>query len=95
MPFLFPNAFMSVFTGYLYSQGHLTRAICCRVARDGNVLQEKLQAPYHINHPEVVRAWHLFVLLSPPFTSALGFGPHQGALQGGHLAEALQPRSGG
>ncbi|XP_010174569.1 double-stranded RNA-specific adenosine deaminase-like, partial [Antrostomus carolinensis] len=53
--FLEPVYLSSVTLGYLYSQGHLTRAICCRVARDGNVLQEKLQAPYHVNHPEVGR----------------------------------------
>ncbi|XP_052651280.1 double-stranded RNA-specific adenosine deaminase isoform X2 [Harpia harpyja] len=53
--FIEPVYLSSVTLGYLYSQGHLTRAICCRVARDGNVLQEKLQAPYHINHPEVGR----------------------------------------
>ncbi|NXL12583.1 DSRAD deaminase, partial [Mesembrinibis cayennensis] len=53
--FVEPVYLSSVTLGYLYSQGHLTRAICCRVARDGNALQEKLQAPYHINHPEVGR----------------------------------------
>ncbi|XP_042640886.1 double-stranded RNA-specific adenosine deaminase isoform X2 [Tyto alba] len=53
--FIEPVYLSSVTLGYLYSQGHLTRAICCRVARDGNLLQEKLQAPYHINHPEVGR----------------------------------------
>ncbi|NWX44760.1 DSRAD deaminase, partial [Steatornis caripensis] len=53
--FIEPVYLSSVTLGYLYSQGHLTRAICCRVARDGNMLQEKLQAPYHINHPEVGR----------------------------------------
>ncbi|XP_035751953.1 double-stranded RNA-specific adenosine deaminase, partial [Egretta garzetta] len=53
--FLEPVYLSSVTLGYLYSQGHLTRAICCRLARDGSVLQEKLQAPYHINHPEVGR----------------------------------------
>ncbi|XP_061333950.1 double-stranded RNA-specific adenosine deaminase [Pezoporus flaviventris] len=53
--FLEPVYLSSVTLGYLYSQGHLTRAICCRVARDGSVLQGKLQAPYHINHPEVGR----------------------------------------
>uniref|UniRef100_A0A8B9M5D3 Adenosine deaminase RNA specific n=1 Tax=Accipiter nisus TaxID=211598 RepID=A0A8B9M5D3_9AVES len=53
--FIEPVYLSSVTLGYLYSQGHLTRAICCRLARDGNVLQEKLQAPYHINHPEVGR----------------------------------------
>ncbi|XP_009083194.1 PREDICTED: double-stranded RNA-specific adenosine deaminase [Acanthisitta chloris] len=53
--FLEPVYLSSVTLGYLYSQGHLTRAICCRVARDGSTLQAKLQAPYHINHPEVGR----------------------------------------
>ncbi|XP_027554923.1 double-stranded RNA-specific adenosine deaminase isoform X1 [Neopelma chrysocephalum] len=53
--FLEPVYLSSVTLGYLYSQGHLTRAICCRMARDGNTLREKLQAPYHINHPEVGR----------------------------------------
>ncbi|NXW64465.1 DSRAD deaminase, partial [Eurystomus gularis] len=53
--FLEPVYLSSVTLGYLYSQGHLTRAICCRMARDGSTLQERLQAPYHINHPEVGR----------------------------------------
>ncbi|XP_025936648.1 double-stranded RNA-specific adenosine deaminase isoform X3 [Apteryx rowi] len=53
--FIEPVYLSSVTLGYLYSQGHLTRAICCRVARDGNTLGTKLQAPYHINHPEVGR----------------------------------------
>ncbi|NXM68385.1 DSRAD deaminase, partial [Serilophus lunatus] len=53
--FLEPVYLSSVTLGYLYSQGHLTRAICCRVARDGTTLKDKLQAPYHINHPEVGR----------------------------------------
>ncbi|NXC04988.1 DSRAD deaminase, partial [Orthonyx spaldingii] len=53
--FLEPVYLHSVTLGYLYSQGHLTRAICCRMERDGNTLKEKLQAPYHINHPEVGR----------------------------------------
>ncbi|NXX12773.1 DSRAD deaminase, partial [Podargus strigoides] len=53
--FIEPVYLSSVTLGYLYSQGHLTRAICCRLARDGSVLQERLQAPYHINHPEVGR----------------------------------------
>ncbi|NWZ70528.1 DSRAD deaminase, partial [Acrocephalus arundinaceus] len=53
--FLEPVYLRSVTLGYLYSQGHLARAICCRMERDGNALKEKLQAPYHINHPEVGR----------------------------------------
>uniref|UniRef100_A0A8C3JKA8 Adenosine deaminase RNA specific n=2 Tax=Scolopacidae TaxID=8917 RepID=A0A8C3JKA8_9CHAR len=53
--FIEPVYLSSVTLGYLYSQGHLTRAICCRLAREGNTLQGKLRAPYHINHPEVGR----------------------------------------
>ncbi|KAL9823236.1 double-stranded RNA-specific adenosine deaminase isoform 2-T2 [Geothlypis trichas] len=53
--FLEPVYLHSLTLGYLYSQGHLTRAICCRMERDGSTLKEKLQAPYHINHPEVGR----------------------------------------
>ncbi|NWU73372.1 DSRAD deaminase, partial [Pterocles burchelli] len=53
--FIEPVYLRSVTLGYLYSQGHLTRAICCRVARDGNVLQGTLRAPYRVNHPEVGR----------------------------------------
>ncbi|KFZ66794.1 Double-stranded RNA-specific adenosine deaminase, partial [Podiceps cristatus] len=51
--FLEPVYLSSVTPGYLYSQGHLTRAICCRVARDGSLLPGKLLAPYRVNHPEV------------------------------------------
>ncbi|XP_066062638.1 double-stranded RNA-specific adenosine deaminase [Chamaea fasciata] len=53
--FLEPVYLRSVTLGYLYSQGHLVRAICCRMDRDGKTLKEKIQAPYHINHPEVGR----------------------------------------
>uniref|UniRef100_A0A8C3P3A8 Adenosine deaminase RNA specific n=1 Tax=Cyanoderma ruficeps TaxID=181631 RepID=A0A8C3P3A8_9PASS len=53
--FLEPVYLHSVTLGYLYSHGHLARAICCRMERGRNTLKEKLQAPYHINHPEVGR----------------------------------------
>ncbi|OXB54171.1 hypothetical protein ASZ78_015387 [Callipepla squamata] len=53
--FIEPVYLSSVTLGYLYSQGHLTRAICCRLVRDGDVLQKRLRAPYRINHPEVGR----------------------------------------
>uniref|UniRef100_A0A8C2TQG2 Adenosine deaminase RNA specific n=1 Tax=Coturnix japonica TaxID=93934 RepID=A0A8C2TQG2_COTJA len=53
--FIEPVYLSSVTLGYLYSQGHLTRAICCRLVRDGDVLHKRLQAPYRINHPEVGR----------------------------------------
>uniref|UniRef100_A0A8D0L2F0 Adenosine deaminase RNA specific n=1 Tax=Sphenodon punctatus TaxID=8508 RepID=A0A8D0L2F0_SPHPU len=53
--FIQPVYLHSVTLGYLYSQGHLTRAICCRVSRDGNLFESDLQAPYYVNHPEVGR----------------------------------------
>ncbi|XP_010224151.1 PREDICTED: double-stranded RNA-specific adenosine deaminase [Tinamus guttatus] len=53
--FIEPVYLSSVTLGYLYSQGHLTRAICCRVARAGTALAAKLRPPYRINHPEVGR----------------------------------------
>nr|XP_028564857.1 double-stranded RNA-specific adenosine deaminase isoform X1 [Podarcis muralis] len=53
--FLQPVYLRSVTLGYLYSQGHLTRAICCRMSRDGNTFQSGLPEPYFVNHPEVGR----------------------------------------
>ncbi|XP_060109479.1 double-stranded RNA-specific adenosine deaminase [Heteronotia binoei] len=53
--FLQPVYLRSVTLGYLYSQGHLTRAICCRMSRDGTAFQAGLQEPYCVNHPEVGR----------------------------------------
>ncbi|XP_063173313.1 double-stranded RNA-specific adenosine deaminase [Candoia aspera] len=53
--FLQPVYLRSVTLGYLYSQGHLTRAICCRMSRDGNTFETTLPAPYFVNHPEVGR----------------------------------------
>ncbi|KTG38159.1 hypothetical protein cypCar_00029675 [Cyprinus carpio] len=41
--------------GYLYSHGHLTRAVCCRLARDGDVFKKSLPANFTLNHPEVGR----------------------------------------
>lgn len=40
-------------SGYLYSHGHLTRAVCCRLARDGEAFSQSLPAPFMLNHPEV------------------------------------------
>lgn len=40
-------------TGYLYSHGHLTRAVCCRLARDGEAFTQSLPASFKLNHPEV------------------------------------------
>ncbi|XP_061461540.1 double-stranded RNA-specific adenosine deaminase isoform X3 [Rhineura floridana] len=53
--FLQPVYLRSVTLGYLFSQGHLTRAICCRMSRDGNTFQSGLPEPYFVNHPEVGR----------------------------------------
>uniref|UniRef100_A0A8C3XQE7 A to I editase domain-containing protein n=1 Tax=Chelydra serpentina TaxID=8475 RepID=A0A8C3XQE7_CHESE len=53
--FMQPVYLSSVMLGYLYSQGHLTRAICCRMSRDGSTFEAGLQAPYHVKHPEVGR----------------------------------------
>lgn len=51
-------------SGYLYSHGHLTRAVCCRLARDGEAFSQSLPPPFTLNHPEVstqvvlkVRTW--------------------------------------
>lgn len=40
--------------GYLFSQGHLTRAICCRVTRDGSAFEDGLRPPFVVNHPKVL-----------------------------------------
>ncbi|XP_023390107.1 double-stranded RNA-specific adenosine deaminase isoform X1 [Pteropus vampyrus] len=53
--FLQPVYLKSVTLGYLFSQGHLTRAICCRVTRDGSAFEDGLQPPFTVNHPKVGR----------------------------------------
>ncbi|XP_073078129.1 double-stranded RNA-specific adenosine deaminase isoform X5 [Manis javanica] len=53
--FLQPVYLKSVTLGYLFSQGHLTRAICCRVTRDGNTFEDGLRHPFIVNHPKVGR----------------------------------------
>ncbi|XP_070622125.1 LOW QUALITY PROTEIN: double-stranded RNA-specific adenosine deaminase [Erythrolamprus reginae] len=53
--FIHPVYLRSVTLGYLYSQGHLTRAICCRMSRDGDAFGTRLPKPYVVNHPEVGR----------------------------------------
>ncbi|XP_036778222.2 double-stranded RNA-specific adenosine deaminase isoform X4 [Manis pentadactyla] len=53
--FLQPVYLKSVTLGYLFSQGHLTRAICCRVTRDGNAFEDGLRHPFIVNHPKVGR----------------------------------------
>ncbi|KAK7878218.1 hypothetical protein WMY93_031170 [Mugilogobius chulae] len=53
--FLQPIYLKSISLGYLYSHGHLTRAVCCRLARDGEALSKSLPSPFRLNHPEVGR----------------------------------------
>uniref|UniRef100_A0A6I8N4Y9 Adenosine deaminase RNA specific n=1 Tax=Ornithorhynchus anatinus TaxID=9258 RepID=A0A6I8N4Y9_ORNAN len=53
--FLQPIYLTSITLGYLYSQGHLTRALCCRMAREGSGFPEGLRPPYALNHPKVGR----------------------------------------
>ncbi|XP_054567497.1 double-stranded RNA-specific adenosine deaminase isoform X2 [Eptesicus fuscus] len=53
--FLQPVYLKSVTLGYLFSQGHLTRAICCRVTRDGSAFENGLRYPFVVNHPKVGR----------------------------------------
>ncbi|XP_053699554.1 double-stranded RNA-specific adenosine deaminase [Synchiropus splendidus] len=53
--FLHPIYLKSITLGYLYSHGHLTRAVCCRLARDGSAFSQSLPAPFMLNHPEVGR----------------------------------------
>lgn len=53
--FLDPIYLKSITLGYLYSHGHLTRAVCCRLARDGEAFTQNLPPPFKLNHPEVGR----------------------------------------
>lgn len=53
--FLHPIYLKSITLGYLYSHGHLTRAVCCRLARDGEPFIQSLPPPFRLNHPEVGR----------------------------------------
>uniref|UniRef100_A0A8C9YSF5 Adenosine deaminase RNA specific n=1 Tax=Sander lucioperca TaxID=283035 RepID=A0A8C9YSF5_SANLU len=53
--FLHPVYLKSITLGYLYSHGHLTRAVCCRLARDGEAFTQSLPPPFMLNHPEVGR----------------------------------------
>ncbi|XP_038624940.1 LOW QUALITY PROTEIN: double-stranded RNA-specific adenosine deaminase [Tachyglossus aculeatus] len=53
--FLQPIYLTSITLGYLYSQGHLTRALCCRMAREGSGFPEGLRPPYALNHPKLGR----------------------------------------
>jgi len=53
--FMHPIYLSSITLGYLYSHGHLTRATCCRLSRDGDEFLKSLPLPYTLNHPEVGR----------------------------------------
>ncbi|XP_041962696.1 double-stranded RNA-specific adenosine deaminase isoform X2 [Alosa sapidissima] len=53
--FLHPIYLSSITLGYLYSHGHLTRAVCCRLARDNDAFLKNLPPQYTLNHPEVGR----------------------------------------
>ncbi|XP_054903819.1 double-stranded RNA-specific adenosine deaminase [Poeciliopsis prolifica] len=53
--FLHPIYLKSITLGYLYSHGHLTRAVCCRLARDSEAFSQNLPPPFTLNHPEVGR----------------------------------------
>ncbi|XP_061572871.1 double-stranded RNA-specific adenosine deaminase [Cololabis saira] len=53
--FLHPIYLKSITLGYLYSHGHLTRAVCCRLSRDGDAFAQSLPSPFKLNHPEVGR----------------------------------------
>ncbi|XP_052000428.1 double-stranded RNA-specific adenosine deaminase [Xyrauchen texanus] len=53
--FIHPVYLSSITLGYLYSHGHLTRAVCCRLSRDGDEFRKSLPANYTLNHPEVGR----------------------------------------
>ena len=37
--------------GLLYDHGHLARAVCCRVAKDGADVNSVLPSGYKLNHP--------------------------------------------
>ncbi|KAM9488061.1 double-stranded RNA-specific adenosine deaminase [Clarias gariepinus] len=53
--FIHPVYLQSITLGYLYNHGHLTRAVCCRLARDGSELTKNLPPHFTLCHPEVGR----------------------------------------
>ncbi|XP_078288127.1 double-stranded RNA-specific adenosine deaminase [Rhinoraja longicauda] len=53
--FIHPVYLSSITLGYLYSHGHLARAVCCRMSRDGDELRAALPYPYVLNHPLIGR----------------------------------------
>lgn len=53
--FIYPVYLQSVTLGYLYSHGHLTRAICCRMSKNGGTFSGLLPKHFRVNHPQVGR----------------------------------------
>ncbi|CAL4094177.1 unnamed protein product [Meganyctiphanes norvegica] len=53
--FVQPIYLTSLTLGMMYIHGHLTRAICCRLARGQTDVQNLLPQLYKINHPQVGR----------------------------------------
>ncbi|KAF5898179.1 double-stranded RNA-specific adenosine deaminase, partial [Clarias magur] len=53
--FIHPVYLQSITLGYLYNHGHLTRAVCCRLAREGSELTKSLPPHFTLCHPEVGR----------------------------------------
>lgn len=65
------NRCVHFFSGYLFSQGHLTRAICCRVTRDGSAFEDGLRHPFIVNHPKVLPPHPFFPWHVSPFQAIL------------------------
>ncbi|KAK2855192.1 hypothetical protein Q7C36_007061 [Tachysurus vachellii] len=53
--FMHPVYLQSITLGYLYNHAHLTRAVCCRLARDGSEIVKSLPTHFRLCHPEVGR----------------------------------------
>ncbi|XP_069796642.1 double-stranded RNA-specific adenosine deaminase [Narcine bancroftii] len=53
--FIHPVYLSTITLGYLYSHGHLARAVCCRMSRDGDEFRTSLPYPYTLNHPQIGR----------------------------------------
>uniref|UniRef100_UPI00358F6A76 double-stranded RNA-specific adenosine deaminase-like isoform X2 n=1 Tax=Myxine glutinosa TaxID=7769 RepID=UPI00358F6A76 len=53
--FIHPVYMQSLSLGYLYSHGHLTRGVCCRLAHGPNNFTDGLPSSYTLNHPQVGR----------------------------------------
>ncbi|KAL8594877.1 hypothetical protein ACOMHN_016118 [Nucella lapillus] len=49
--FLDPIYLSSLTLGFLYDHGHLSRAVCCRLAREDPPLEDDLPAGFRLNHP--------------------------------------------